>query len=86
MTVTIAPKPTQGYLPNAVVEVQPCGEAVPAGSAITIYANIGKIDDQTTPPGDDSTGKPSQSANPQPGTSKTCEPPMKLVGNLCVPG
>jgi serine/threonine-protein kinase len=86
MTVTIAPKPTPGFLPNAVVEVQPCGEAVPAGSAITIYANIGKIDDQTTPPGDDSTGKQSQSANPQPGASKTCEPPMKLVGNLCVPG
>jgi serine/threonine-protein kinase len=88
MNATIVPKPTKGAFPNAVVGVEPCGQAIATGTAITIYANVGKIDDETTGPADDSSTKPgtSQSAQQNPDPAGSCAPPKKIVGGICVPG
>jgi hypothetical protein len=84
--VTIVDKPTPGVIPNGVVEVVPCGEAVPAGTAVTIYANRGKIDDQQSEPAGGQSTKPGQSqpaANP--GASASCPPPRQVVNGVCLP-
>ncbi|MGI5246377.1 protein kinase domain-containing protein [Dactylosporangium sp. CA-139066] len=85
MVATIVSKPTKGAFPGAVVGVEPCGQQVPIGTPITIYANTGAINDETTGPGDNSSpkGGSSQSANPNTGVS--CAPPMQNVGGVCVP-
>jgi hypothetical protein len=82
MKVTIEDRPTAGVFPNGVVAVEPCGN-VPEGSAVTIYANRGKIDNNNSAEPSNPAATPSRG---EPNASATCEPPKRIIGGICVPG
>src|SRR5262249_7972445 len=89
MNVNVVEQPTQGKLRDAVVDVEPCGTAVPAGSTITVTINRGKAAETEGPTGGATTNPPGGGASPSgagPKTSTTCAPPKMLINGACVGG
>jgi serine/threonine-protein kinase len=82
MVVKIVQEPTKGALPNAVTKIDPCGEAIPQGTTITLTVNQGAIDDDPGPTNTTSANPGATSAAPK--ASVTCAPPKIILDGACV--